>query len=325
MKFFNHKYFVNIIASLLVCFSNASLADQFPSKSIRIIVPFGAGSGSDANARYYGEKISAILGQPVIVENKPGADATIGMMAAKAAPADGYTLVQGGISPSVVNAVVFPNLAYDPVKDFTPVLGYARNMNVILVPNNSKYKSFTDLIEEGKKLSKPLLMGTFSTTLSLSGAWLGHITGLKFTNVPYKGQSQVMTDIMGDHLDMAMVDLGGASVLVRENKVRALAVTGENRSPDFPNVPTVKESGYPEFFQYSWNALFIRSDTPESIRKVLGDAVKKVMTSQETIEKYHRPRGTEVIPLSPDQLQKLQQEEIDRFRQVKKIVDFSAQ
>lgn len=313
------------ITVFISCITNLAFADQFPSKPIRIIVPYGTGSGSDANARYYAEKLSKVLGQPVVVENKPGADATIGMIAAKAAPADGYTLVQGGISPSVVNAVVFPNLAYDPVKDFTPVLGYARNMNVILVPVNSKYKSFAELVSDGKKLTKPLSMGTFSTTLNLTGAWLGHITGVKLTNVPYKGQSQVMTDIIGNHLDVAMVDLGGASMLIKENKVRALAVTGENRSPDFPNVPTIKESGYPQFVQYSWNALFVRSDTPEPIRKVLGDAVKKVMTSKETINKYHRPRGTEAIPLTPDQLQKLQQDEIARFRMMAKVVDFSGQ
>lgn len=325
MNNYIYKLICIAICALSIATSASVFADQFPSKPIRIIVPYGTGSGSDANARYYAEKLSAILGQPVVVENKPGADATIGMIAAKAAPADGYTLVQGGISPSVVNAVVFSNLAYDPVKDFTPVTGYARNMNVILVPVGSKYKSFSELVADGKKSPKPLTIGTFATTLSLTGAWLGNITGVKLTNVPYKGQSQVMTDIIGNHLDLAMVDLGGASMLIKENKVRALAVTGEIRSPDFPGIPTIKESGYPQFVQYSWNALFVRSETPEAVRKVLGEAVRRVMTSKETINKYHRPRGTEAIPLTPDQLQKLQQDEIARFRMMAKVVDFTAQ
>lgn len=318
-----HKQILAGIAVLSSAFITQAQTADFPNKPIRIIVPFASGSGSDTNARFYAERMAVLLRQPVIVENKPGADATIGMMAAKAAPADGYTIVQGGSSPSVVNAVVFPNLGYDPLKDFTPVLGYGRNMNVILVPNNSKLNTFAELIEQAKASPTALTVGTFSTTLNLTAAWLGTMAKIKLTNVPYKGQSQIMTDVMGGHLDFALVDLGGASTLMRDGKVRALAVTGENRSPDFPNVPTVKESGYPEYVQYSWNGMFVRSETPEHIRKILAAAVKKVMTSEDTINKLHRPRGTEAIPLSSEQLQKLQSEEIARFKKIAKDVNFS--
>ena len=311
-----------MIATLVGITSATAQTKDFPNRSIRIIVPFGNGSGSDTNARFYAEKMGVLLGQPVIVENKPGADATIGMMAAKAAPADGYTLVQGGISPSVVNAVVIPNLGYDPVRDFTPILGYGRNMNVILVANDSKFKSFGELVASGRMASQPLTVGTFSTTLNLSAAWLGYLTKSNMTNVPYKGQSQVMNDLMGNHLDFALVDLGGASMLIREKKLRALAVTGENRFPDFPDIPTVKESGFPEYVLYSWNALFVRSETPEHIRLQLANAVKKVMTSEDTINKLHKPRGTEPLPINSDQLQTIQKEEIERFRRIAKAVNF---
>jgi len=321
------KYIIKIAVTIIAAFAAISFAvaqtKDFPNRSIRIIVPFGNGSGSDTNARFYADRMSVLLGQPVIVENKPGADATIGMMAAKTAPADGYTLVQGGISPSVVNAVVIPNLGYDPVRDFTPILGYGRNMNVILVANDSKFKSFSDLIASGRQASQPLTVGTFSTTLNLSAAWLGYLTESKMTNVPYKGQSQVMNDLMGNHLDFALVDLGGASMLIREKKLRALAVTGETRFPDFPEIPTVKESGFPEYVLYSWNALFVRSETPEYIRQKLADAVKNVMTSEDTLNKLHKPRGTEPLAINSDQLQTIQQEEIDRFRKIAKAVNFS--
>ncbi len=315
-----------LLAGLAICgcvFATQAQTGDFPNKPIRIIVPFASGSGSDTNARFYAEKMTLILGQPVIVENKPGADATIGMMAAKAAPADGYTIVQGGSSPSVVNAVVFPKLGYDPMKDFTPVLGYGRNMNVILVANASKIHSFAAFLEQARAAPSPLTIGTFSTTLNLTAAWLGYLANVKLTNVPYKGQSQVMTDVMGNHLDLALVDLGGASTLLREGKVRALAVTGEKRSPDFPDVPTVKESGYPEYVQYSWNGMFVRSETPENIRNILASAVEKVMTSPDTINKLHAPRGTEAIPLPSAQLQTLQGEEIERFRTIAKAVNFA--
>lgn len=322
MKFLLNISFI-LITTLIGHSTTVAQTKDFPIKPIRIIVPFGNGSGSDTNARFYADKMGAILGQPVIVENKPGADATIGMMAAKAAPADGYTLVQGGISPSVVNAVVIPALGYDPVRDFVPILGYGRNMNVILVPVDSKYKTFTELVAAARQTSDPLAVGTFSTTLNLSVAWLGHLTQSKMTNVPYKGQSQVMNDLMGNHLDFALIDLGGASMLMREKKLRALAVTGESRSPDFPDIPTVRESGFPEYVLYSWNALFVRSGTPENVRLILAEAVKKVMTSEDTINKLHKPRGTEALPISAEQLHDIQTEEIDRFRRIAKAVNFS--
>lgn len=293
---------------------------DFPTKTLRIIVPFASGSGSDANARYYAEKMSTLLGQPVIVENRAGADGAIGMMAAKSAPADGYTLVQGGISPSVVNAVVIPNLGYDPVKDFTPILGYSRNMNVLLVANESRFKTFADLLAEAKNPAAPLSVGTFSTTLSLTAAWLSSLSKVKLTNIPYKGQSQVMTDVIGNQLDLALVDLGGASTLLRDKKVRALAVTGETRSPDFPQVPTVRESGLPDYVQYSWNALFVRSEVPAPIRDKLANAVRQVMTAPDTIEKFHGPRGTEARPLPSAQVQALQREEIARFQTIAKTI-----
>lgn len=321
------QLFQTILVVLTTIFLQVSHAQVtgYPNKTIRIIVPFAGGSGSDANARYYGEKMSAILGQTVIVENKPGADGSIGMLAAKAAPADGYTIVQGGISPSVVNAVVIPNLGYDPVKDFTPLLGYARNMNVLLVSNESNFKTFSDLVEHARTSPKPLSIGTFSTTQYLTATWLAQQADIKITNIPYKGQGQVMTDVIGNQLDFALVDLGGASTLMRNKKLRALAVTGESRSPDFPGVPTLKESGLKDYVQYSWNALFVRSETPEPIRTKLSEAIHKVMTAPETIQNFHGPRGTEARPIPAAQVQALQKEEIARFRSIANAVGFARQ
>lgn len=305
--------------------STAAVAEPgYPDRVIRIIVPFGGGSGSDASARYFAEKMAPLLGQSIIVDNKPGAAGAIGMMAAKAAPADGYTLVQGGISPSVVNAVLVKDLGYDPVKDFVPLLGYGRNMNVLVVPNESRFRTFADLVQYGRSGGAPLNAGTFSTTLQLALAWLGEEAGVRFTSVPYKGQSQALNEVIGRQLDMALVDLGGATPLLRTGKLRALAVTGETRSPAFPDIPTVKESGAPGYVLYSWNAFYIRAETPPAIRAKLADAIRKVMTDPETIEKFYKPKGTEGIPLTAEQMQKLQLEEIARFRKVAASVDVTA-
>lgn len=288
---------------------------DYPNRTIRIIVPFSGGSGSDATARYFAEKMAPMLGQSIIVENKPGADGAIGMMAAKAAPADGYTLVQGGISPSVVNAVMVKDLAYDPVRDFKPLLGYGRNMNVLVTSNESRFKSFADVVRQGKS-GDGLNVATFSTTLHLAMAWMGDAAGVKFTSVPYKGQSNALNDVMGNQVDLALVDLGGATPLLRAGKIRALAVTGAKRSPEFPNVPTVQESGIPGYVLYSWNAFFVRAETPPAIQAKLADAIRKVMTAPETVNNFYKPKGTEGIPLSAEEMQQLQREEIERFRKV---------
>lgn len=298
--------------------------DSWPNRPIRIIVPFTGGSGADATARFYAEKMSPMLGQPVIVENRPGADGAIGIMAVKALPADGYTILQGSIGPMTVNPAINADLQYDPMRDFVPLTGYGRNMNVILVANDSKLNSFADLVAKAKASPAGLNMGTFSPTLALTGAWLAKLAGVKFTNVPYKGQGQVMTEVIGNQLDFGMVDLGGASTLIRSGKLRALAVTGDTRHADFPSIPTIKESGISEFSQYSWNAFYVRTDTPAPIRAKLGELIRTVMTSDATIRTLYAPKGSEGIPLTPAQMQKLQQEEITRFRRVAAEVGMAA-
>ncbi|RYH63490.1 MAG: tripartite tricarboxylate transporter substrate binding protein [Alcaligenaceae bacterium] len=302
----------------------ASAQDAYPNKTIKIIVPFGGGSGSDASARYFAEKMGPLLGESIIVDNKPGADGAIGMRIAKSLPADGYTLVQGGSSPSIVNAVLYKELGYDPVKDFLPLGGYGRNMTVLLVPNESPFRSFADVVAYGKKTGKPINVGTFSATLNVATAYLGSQAGVKFTNVPYKGQAQATTDLMGQLLDMAHLDLGGASPLIRNAKLRALAVAGDKRHPDFPDIPTIKESGLADFTQYSWNALYVRADTPPAIRAKLSEAVLKVMTDPETIRQLYKPKGTEGIPLTPAQMQTLQKEEIAKFQKIADSVDLGS-
>ncbi|WP_420994337.1 Bug family tripartite tricarboxylate transporter substrate binding protein [Cupriavidus sp. 30B13] len=294
----------------------ARAADAWPSRPLRIIVPFTGGSGADASARFYAEKMSPMLGQPIIVENRPGADGAIGIMAVKALPADGYTILQGSIGPMTVNPAINADLQYDPMRDFVPLTGYGRNMNVIIVSNESKLNSFAELLASGRASPAALNMGTFSPTLALTGAWLAKLAGAKFNNIPYKGQGQVMTEVIGNQLDFGMVDLGGASTLIRAGKVRALAVTGDKRHADFPSIPTVKESGIPEFSQYSWNAFYVRADTPAPIRAKLGEAIRTVMTSEATIRTLYAPKGSEGVPLTPAQMQELQQNEIARFRRV---------
>ncbi|MFA7668673.1 MAG: tripartite tricarboxylate transporter substrate binding protein [Burkholderiaceae bacterium] len=314
------QYFCSIICAAVMGVTTAlpasAQADDYPDRPITIIVPFGGGSGSDATARYFGEKMSKILGASFIVENRPGAAGAIGMMAAKRAPADGYTIVQASISPLVVNQVLVKELGYDPVEEFVPLLGYGRNMNVLIAPIDSEIKNIDDLKRVTGQTGHEVNVGTYSTTLQLAAAWMGDELGVQFMNIPYKGQAQVINDLMGSQIDLALVDLGGASSLLHEGKVRAIAVTGETRSEDFPDVPTIKESGADDYVLYSWNAFYVRAEVPDSIRAKLSDAIKQVMTDPDTVENFYSPKGTEGVPLPAKQLRELQKEQIARFEAV---------
>ena len=311
-----HKRNLILFAALAVSsLQGFAQANNFPNRPLSVIVPFGPGSSSDTNARFVAEKLAVLLGQPVTVENKPGASGAIGLRAVKSLPADGYTIVQASISPMAVNPVVMKDLPYDPVKDFKPLFGMARGMNVILVPNESKFKTLADLIAAAKG-PKPPSVGTFSAGYHLAAEWLAAEAGVKFLNIPYKGQGLIMTDIMGNQLDFALVDLGGATPLLSSGKVRALAVSGETRHADFPAIATVKET-FANYVQYSWNSFYVRAQTPDDVTAKLSDALKTVMTSSDGKELMKKV-GMEFVPLSPADMQRFTREELDRFRRIAK-------
>ena len=288
---------------------------NFPNRPLSVIVPFGPGSSSDTNARFVAEKLAVLLGQSVTVENKPGASGAIGLRAVKSLPADGYTIVQASISPMAVNPVVMKDLAYDPVKDFKPLFGMTRGMNVILVSNESKFKTLADLIAAAKG-PKPPSVGTFSAGYHLAAEWLAAEAGVKFLNIPYKGQGLVMTDIMGNQLDFALVDLGGATPLLSSGKLRALAVSGETRHADFPAIATVKET-LANYVQYSWNSFYVRAQTPDDVTARLSEALKTVMTGSDGKELMKKV-GMEFVPLSAAEMQRFTRDELDRFRRIAK-------
>lgn len=288
---------------------------SYPSKPVRLVVPFTPGGGSDAAARFFGEKLTEMLGQPFLVDNKPGGiSGAIGTMIVKASPADGYTILVGSSSPMVVNALTVKNLGYNPMKDFKPLAGLTKNTTAIVVPTNSELKSIADLVTASKNIPK-LNVGTASAGFQLAANWLGNMADFKFTHVPYKGLNQVLTDLAGGHLDWGIVDLAGASALLQSGRIRALAVTDDKRHPSFPGVPTVVESGYPEYVYNTWTSFHVRTETPADISSKLAMALQKVLAT-EAAKEYVKKNGTELLPLDPTAMVKFQQVELDRFQRV---------
>jgi tripartite-type tricarboxylate transporter receptor subunit TctC len=283
----------------------------FPNRPITIVVPFTAGSGSDTSARFFGEQLSKILHQPFVVENRPGASGVIAVNAVKNAPADGHTILLASNSPIAVNPVTIKDLPYDPVKDLKPIAGVTRGMNALVVAPESSIKNMADLVAQSK--TRKLSVGSYSDGYRLALEWLSSLTGAKFMNVPYKGGAPVFTDVMGGHLDAGIVDMGGAATIVRTGKLRAIAVSGESRHPEFPDVPTVKESGYPDYVNYSWTSFYVRSGTPDGVTRTLADAMQQALHSDAARE-FVKKTGGELMPYTADGMREYQRMEIARFR-----------
>jgi len=288
---------------------------DFPNRPVRVIVPFTPGSSSDMAARFFSDKLAAVLGQPFVVENRPGASGVISVMAVKSAPADGYMILAASISLLSVNPVVVKDLPYDPIKDLRPLSGLIRGMNAYVVAPSSKLMTLADLVAEAKKRQQPLNAGNFSAGYQLALQWFAGLADVTFNHIPYKGAAPVFTDVMGNQLDFAIVDLAGVAALLKSGKLRGLAVSGEKRDPEFPDVPTIKESGYPDYVNYSWTSFYVRSETPDEVTAKLADAVQKVLATNEARD-FAKNLGGELMPYAPVAMQKYQQDELERFRRI---------
>ncbi len=296
----------------LIAFGQAA---SFPSKPIRILVPFNAGSGADTSSRFYGELLGRLFNQTVVVENRPGGSGVIAVQGVKSAPADGHTILMASNSPMTVNPVMIKNLPYDPIKDFRPVIGVSKGPVAFIVRAESPYKTVKDLVDATRKSGIPLAVGNYSAGYELIGAWLGTVSGLAVTPIPYKGGAAMMTDIIGGQLVTGAIDFAGAAPLIRERRLRALAITSDRRDPAFPDVPTMKESGYADFESYVWASFFVRSDTPDDITAKLYEGFRKVMASPES-RAYQAAQPSLLLDLGPAEMRAFVGAELERFKRI---------
>ncbi|MEN9314866.1 MAG: extra-cytoplasmic solute receptor protein [Pseudomonadota bacterium] len=290
-------------------------ADRFPSKPIRIIVPFNAGSGADETSRVYGDIVAKMLGQSLVVENRPGASGALAIQAVKSAPADGHTILMASNSPMAVNPIVIKNLGYDPFKDFRPVYGASVGAAAFVVPADAPYKTMGDLVAAAKKDRRALSVGNYSAGYQLIGAWLGTAAGIEVNHVPYKGGAQMVTDVIGKQIDVGINDFSGVAQLISAGKLRALAITGGTRDPKFPDIPTMKESGFPDFETYVWASFFVRTETPDEIVDRLASTFQRALVSEEA-QAYRNTRPGTPLLLGPKEMGEFHLREYERFRKV---------
>ena len=305
-----------LVVSVLLAITGArAQVATFPSRPIKIVVPTSAGSGSDTTARYFGEQLGVALGQSLVIDNKPGANGIIAAMAVKQAPADGYTIFLGTNTHMAVNPIVVKDLPYDAIKDFKPLTGLARGMMIFVASPNSKINNVTELVAAAKSSKQQLNVGTYTAGFHLSAEWFASATNTKYVNVPYKGAPEVFLGVMGDQLDWAVSDLIAAIPQVKAGKLKALAVSGEKRHADYPEIPTIKESGYPDYVNYTWTSMYIRSETPEAVTARLVEAIQKILATPGARE-FTAKIGSDPMPLNPADMRKFQISETERFRRI---------
>ena len=290
------------LAAGIVVTIGAAQAQDYPSRPITLVVPYAAGGGNDVMARIVGEKMSKTLGQQVVIDNRAGAGGAIGTrQVAKAAP-DGYTLVIGGTGSLAVNPTLLPNVGYDVRKDFAPVGLIGSSAMIVLVHPTIPAKTIPELIALAKK--DP---GKFSyasagvgSGIHLGAELFAYMAGIKLVHVPYKGTGPALTDLLGAHVSMYFSSLPSAIGLVKEGKVRALAVTGAKRSNVFPDIPTVAEAALPGFEAVLRYGIVAPAGTPRPIIDKLNAALRQALADPDTIARMARD-GTDSVPSSPEE------------------------
>jgi tripartite-type tricarboxylate transporter receptor subunit TctC len=286
----SRRLFCSAAASVLLAPLAVRAQSAYPSRPVRIVVPFGPGSGADTFARFVSEPMSRVLGQPVIVENKAGADGIIGTQEVARAPADGHTLLLGSNSTLAFNPAVRPDLPYK-TQDFRAIYGLNRGAAVIVVPAGSPLHSIADLVAEAKKRPDKVTIANYSPALQMAAAWFAGMLGTSFVHVPYKGAAPLMTDMVGGQIPLAIADASAVVTQVQAGKLRALAVAGTERLASMPDVPTTREAGFPEFAHYSWIALFAPAATPDPVVRRLERLLADISVTPEFAARIEKSSG----------------------------------
>ncbi|MGO4814888.1 Bug family tripartite tricarboxylate transporter substrate binding protein [Cupriavidus sp. 2MCAB6] len=277
-----------ILAALLAVAAGAATAadtGNYPDRPIRMLLPFSAGGGGDILGRFLAERFAAQLKQPVVVENKPGAAGTIGTHAVATAAPDGYTIMIGGMSTHPLAPATYAKLPYDPVRDFQSLGTIGSSSIVMVAANQYPANNLKDLIAMARKQTAPIQYASWGTgsTGHFCGEVLSQKAGIPLQHVPYKGTSQIITDLLGNHISVAFVDMVTATPFVKEGKIKALAVCTK-RSPSLPQVASYKEQGVDFDRELNW-AMYVPAKTPKPIVNKLSSVLENTLKQPEVVNK----------------------------------------
>lgn len=313
-----------LVSCTVALASVTSHAQPYPNRPVRIVMAFPPGGTADALLRPLAAKLGERLGQPVVIDSKPGANGNVGTEIVAKAPPDGYTLILGGIGPFATNSALYP-MAFDPVKDFVPVTLLAFIPNVLVVDQATAFNSVADVVAEAKRNPGKLSYGSSGAGSSnqLAAELFKQTAGVDIVHVPYKGGAPAQVDIMGGRLTMMFDSMPAASPLVQSKKLKALAVTSRARQPSMPEVPTMLELGYPNFVTASWFGILAPAGTPPDIVAILNREIVAAMALPELRERY-ASQGLDVSTGTADQFKAFMAAETAKWHRVMKEAGIKA-
>jgi tripartite-type tricarboxylate transporter receptor subunit TctC len=307
---------VALTASALMGASTAG-AQGFPNKPIKVMVGFAAGGPLDTATRFIAQDMSTILGQPVVIENRAGASGQIATdLVAHAAP-DGYTLLATA-STFVVNPILMTKVQSDPIKDFAPVAHFASLPTILVVAADSKANSVQDIVQQAKADPGAVSFASAGNggPAHLAGELLASMTGTKMTHIPFKGAAPAIAEVMSGRVSFTFYTMSGLKQLVESGKVKPLAITAPKRHPDFPNVPTMTEAGYPGFEAVgAWFAFVAPAGTPAPVIAQLNDAINKSLARPDTRQRINT-FGAVPTGGTPDELKHFLDADLERWTKV---------
>src|ERR1700722_16366989 len=305
-----------VAALLLAVLSGRPALAIYPEKMVRIVVPFAPGGGTDVVSRTLAHEMEKDLGKSVLIEKKPGAGTIVGTQAVATSKPDGYTVLMGTFA-NAVNPSLNAKLPYDPHKDFAAVALIARSFNIVVVNPKSSIRTIADLIAAAKANPGKMTFGTFGagTSAHLAGELFKDMAKVDLTAVPYKGAAPGITDLIGGQIDVMFTTVASAASLVESGQLRAIAVTSAERSPAFPQVPTVAEAGVPGYAAESWYGLFAPAGTPTEVIDRLNRSAASAVES-EAFKRLSFNEGLVIVGLPPQALERYVRGEEERWRRV---------
>jgi len=303
-----------MLAAAVAIASGSVQAQVYPSKPIKVVIPFVAGGSSDIVGRAIGSRFQEYLGQPAIVENKPGANGSIAAEYVAKADPDGYTVLVGSIGVFSINTALFKDLRYNPLRDFAPITLAVTTPNVLITRPDLPANTMKELVEFAKKNPGKLSYCSSGTGSSdhLTGEVFKQGAGVAAVHVPYKGGAACQTDIMGKQIDISFQNLGAVTNYIRAGKMKALAVTAASRNPQIPGVPTTIESGFADLVVTSWQAAAAPAKTPREVVMKLNDAMVRTLRSPEVRERMMQI-GFDVVAGTPEEFGQFMKAEVERW------------
>jgi len=321
------KLFHSLLAALLLVAAPAmAQAQDWPTRNLRIVVPFPAGGSADTQTRVIADELSKVLGQPVVVENKPGAGGNIGAAEAARSQPDGYTLFMATTGTHASNISLYPKLPYDPVKDFAPLTLVTVYPQVVVPGMKYKDASFKEIVEQLQAAGDKANFGSSGTgsPTHLGGELFKRATGTKMIHVPYRGQGPALNDMLAGQLDVMFPSISDVLTFLQAGKLRAVAAMSETRLKQAPDVPTTAELGYPGLVSSIWSGLYTTAGTPQPIIDRLNRELVKIIGSPAFKDKFEA-LGFEVRPSTPQQFADFAEAETKRWGAIIKSLNIKAE